>query len=92
MATYNQISMTDTAALIVASNTDRKKLMLKNIGTDNVYIGASASVVDTAANANGGYELLPNEVIYLSDYTGNYYGICSAAETSTIAFVEEDMA
>ena len=89
--TYDQVSMTTAAALIIASNANRKQLMIKNMGSDTVYIGDANTVVDTADNANGGYKITMDQILYLDDYTGDVYGICAGGETATIAYVEEDM-
>lgn len=84
-----QASMTSAAAIIIASNTSRKQLTLNNIGTKTVYIGKNASVVSSTNNANGGYPILASEIFYLHDYSGDIYGICDGADTSTIAVLEE---
>jgi len=88
---YNQVSMSDTAASIISSNTNRKKIMLKNTGSSIVYIGNDSSVVDTTDNANGGFPIELTEVVYLNDYTGVIYGICASGETSTISVIEEEI-
>ena len=90
-STYNQVAMTAVAASIIASNTNRRKLILKNTGTDPIYIGDTSSVVDTADNANGGYKLEANKTIFFNEYTGVLYGICAAAETSTLSIIEEEI-
>lgn len=90
-STFDQVAMTATAALIIAANTDRKKLVLKNNGSI-VYIGSSSSVVDTANNANGGFPIESNEVFYLNDTTQAIYGICASGETSTLHIIEEELA
>jgi len=90
-STYNQVAMSDTAALIIASNTSRKKLILRNTGTQTVFIGNDASVVDTANNANGGYPIPTDSFFYLNDYTGNIYGICASGLNSTIMLIEEEV-
>ncbi len=90
-STYNQVAMSQTAAIIIASNTNRKKLILRNTGTDTVFIGNTSSVVDTANNANGGYPIPTNSFFYLNDYTGDIYGICASGLTSTIMVIEEEV-
>jgi hypothetical protein len=89
---YNQVAMSDTAASIIASNTDRRKLILKNTGSKVVFIGNDASVVDTANNANGGYPIAANVIFYLNDYTGAVFGICASGDTSEISVIEEVIA
>jgi|TARA_R100000501_G_C2597190_1_gene95353 hypothetical protein len=91
-STYNQVAMGDTAAIVIASNTDRRKLILKNTGSNIVYIGNDNSVVDTANNANGGYPIAATETFYLNDYTGDIYGICASGLTSEISLIEEVIA
>ena len=66
-STYNQVSMTSTAAIIIASSTARYRLLLKNTGSNTVFIGKNSSVVDTANNANGGFPLKAGRTLSLSD-------------------------
>lgn len=82
----NQISMSNSATTIIVANTDRKKLLLKNTGTSNVFIGSDNSI--TASNA---FPILTGSTFNCNDYTGIYYGICDTGETSTIEFIEEDL-
>lgn len=89
-STYNQVAMSTSAASIIAANTDRKQLILKNTGSEIVYIGNSASVVSTANNSNGGYPIGVGEEFHLNDYTGIVYGITSTG-TSTISVIEEEL-
>jgi len=91
-STYNQVSMSDTATSIISSNSNRKRLLIVNLGSDTVYIGNSSSVVDTADNANGGYPLKNLDEISLADYTGDIYGICASGETATVNVIEEVIA
>ena len=91
-STYNQVAMSDTAASIIAANSSRRKLILKNSGSSVVFIGNSASVVDTANNANGGYPIAVSATFYLNDYTGAVFGICASGETAEISVIEEVIA
>ena len=90
-STYDQVAMTTSAAIIIASNANRKKLVIKNTGSNIVYIGNDNSVVVTAANANGGYPIEVDETFYLNDYTGDVYGLTSTS-TSTVSIIEEELA
>jgi len=89
---YNQVAMADSAASIISSNTNRRKLILNNTGGSVVYIGNDNSVVDTANNANGGYPIGVGVTFYLNDYTGDIYGICASGDTSEISVIEEVIA
>ena len=91
-STYNQVAMTDSAASIISSNINRRKLILKNTGSSVVFIGNDASVVDTANNANGGYPMQGTAFLYLNDYTGAVFGICASGETAEISVIEEVIA
>ena len=91
-STYAQIAVDDSADTIIAANTDRKKLILKNTGSDDVYIGDTNSVVDTDDNANGGYKIVSGDTFYLNDYTGIVWGICAGGESTTISVIEEELA
>lgn len=85
MTTITQVSMTESNAQIIASDASRKQLMIKNSGSNTVYIGNSASVSASTNNAAGGYPILAGETLYLHDYSGVVYGICGAGLTSSVA-------
>lgn len=87
MTTVTQVSMTEVNAIIIASDTARKQLMLKNTGSNTVYIGKSASVSASTNNASGGYPIMVGETLYLHDYSGIVYGICGAGLSSTISVI-----
>lgn len=88
-STFTQASMTSTAGLIIASNTSRYRLTLKNIGLKTVFVGPDSSIVVTANSANGGFPIKAGKTLVLSDYNGDVYGICASTETSTIAVIGE---
>lgn len=90
-STWTQVSITSTAGIIIASTTLRVQLILKNIGSYTVYLGKTSGVVDTADNAAGGYPILAGETLYLHDTSSDWYGICSAGQTSTIALYQEEI-
>jgi len=72
--TTGQVSMTGTAAIIVAAPTAgqyRYSVTIKNIGTEDVYIGSSGSVT-----ASTGYLLATKEAITLDRSYGTIWGIC----------------
>lgn len=78
------IAMTDSAAQIIASNTDRKKLVLHNTGNDVVYVGSDGSITSATA-----FPIYQGEKLDLSSYTGVVYGICASTETSNIEYLQE---
>jgi len=85
--TTEQVSMTGTAAIIVAAPTAgqyRYSVTIKNIGTEDVYIGSSGSVT-----ASTGYLLATKEVITLDRSYGAIWGICVSGKTTTVAYVKE---
>jgi len=82
-ATVAQTSLSTTAAQIVASNTSRKGLVIKNIDSAIVvYLGTSSGV--TSAN---GYPLSAGESVTLSASTSAWYGI-AASSTPKVAAIE----
>jgi hypothetical protein len=77
-----QVTATTSATLIVAANSSRKKLTLKNTGSITVYIGSNSSVLTTT-----GFPILAGETMDASDLLTNVYAIC--ASTSTIMYIDE---
>lgn len=82
----DQITVTDAAGLIVASNANRKQLIMKNIGNVPIYIADDNSV--TAAN---GLPILGGKTFNQNDFTGDVYGICDTGESADMEFLEQDM-
>lgn len=86
-ATLNtaQVSVANVATLILASNANRKKLLLVNNGSTSVYIGNSGVTTTTGQLLLGmaGYPL----PIY---FTGAVYGISSSG-SQTISYHEESV-
>lgn len=82
-ATVNQVAMSTSATSIVASNSTRSGLVIKNIDSSiAVYIGTSNSV--TSSN---GYALAAGESVALSITTNQWYGI-AASGTPRVAYIE----
>lgn len=79
----NQISVGSTSTLILAANANRKRLVLINMGTTNVFIGNIGVTIGTGQLLLGiaGY-IIP---LY---FTGAVYGIVGTG-TQTIAYLEE---
>ncbi len=65
-------TVTTSATLIVASRVGRKSLLIKNTGSNGVYV---ASV--TTPTVATGYLIEPNSVLTLTNYSGQLYGITS---------------
>lgn len=79
----NQISIGSTSTLIIAANTNRKRLVLINMGTTNVFIGNIGVTIGTGQLLLG----IAGYVIPLY-FTGAVYGIVGTG-TQTIAYLEE---
>lgn len=84
---YNsgRANITDSATLIVASNTGRYEVLITNNGENTIYLGTDNSVTDTTGfplAAEGSYK----DRVGLTDY----YAICASAETSNADFTEQD--
>lgn len=78
----NQILVGNTATLIIAANTNRKRLVLTNMGTTNVFIGGSTVTSTT------GEMLLGIPGFSLSIFcTGAIYGAATANQL--ISYMEE---
>lgn len=78
----DQKTITSTATLIVASNSIRKSILIRNIGAVDIYIGTSAV---TTAN---GFLLKANESIGLDRNTAAIYGR-TASTSGTVSILEE---
>jgi hypothetical protein len=77
-------SITSADSVAVAANASRKKLVITNIGTANVYFGDG-----TTAALNSGIVLTPNGTWVMDNYTFStaaIHAIC--ASTSTLAIQE----
>ena len=84
--TGGAVSVTTTATLIKALNTDRNALFIANNDTRTVFIGKDSSV--TAAN---GFPLAKNDVIEFAGgdlFTGDIYGIIASGAAVDVRFIE----
>jgi len=79
---YNQVSIGTTATLIKASNLDRISIVIKNPGTDSIYIGFDSSVA-----TDTGFLLETGAAISFDSYLGPFYGIV-ATGTQTVSYME----
>ena len=80
---HSQASISATKTTIKAANTNRKALTIKNIGTNDVYIGGTTV---TAAN---GFKLGPGEALCDIRTTAEICGICATGETTKVCYWEE---
>lgn len=80
--TTSQIVVSNSATLIKALNTSRQSIMIRNLGSVGVYIGASG--VTTTI----GILLNQYDTITLDKNTAAIYGITSSS-TSTVSYLEE---
>lgn len=79
----NQVSVGSTSTLIIAANANRKRLVLINMGTTNVFLGNIGVTIGTGQLLLG----IAGYVIPLY-FTGAVYGIVGTG-TQTIAYIEE---
>lgn len=78
-----QVSIASTSTLILAANSNRKRLVLINMGTTNVFVGNIGVTIGTGQLLLG----IAGYVIPLY-FTGAVYGIVGTG-TQTIAYLEE---
>lgn len=85
--TYNTVSVTTAATLIVAANTGRRSLIIGHDGSAKIYIGPDDSV--TTSNGIPFYpaEKMVRDLIP-EGYKGNVYGI-AASGTQDIRYWED---
>jgi len=81
---YDDITIAATATQIIASNTNRKSIVVQNRGLSTVYVGGDNTVASTS-----GFTLDVNESLNLSDYSGAIWGI-TASGTNIVNYLEED--
>ena len=79
----DKVSMTATSATILASDANRKRVVLLNTGVNNVYVN-----LGTPATVND-FTLGPGERLTIERYTGIITGICDTGLTSTIRLLRE---
>lgn len=77
---YSNISVTTSATLIKASNSSRKRILIRNLHSVSIWIG------DSGVLTTDGFELKPKECIVLWD-TAAIYGIV-LADTADIRYLE----
>lgn len=80
---HGQVSVSATATLIKAANTNRKALTIKNIGANDVDLGWSNVTFGT------GFRLAAGEALSDIRTTAAIYGICNTGLTSTVCYWEE---
>lgn len=80
-----KVTMSQTAALIVAANTNRKRITFETFGNGIVYTGSTTPTLTAAS----GFPIRPNEQFQSSDYTGAWYGVMTTGGSSTIVYIEE---
>lgn len=77
---YGNVTISSTATIIRAANSSRKKILIKNNGTQTVYIGVSGVTTSTGIPLSSSVNIVLNtdDVIY---------GITSTS-TSDIRYIE----
>jgi len=79
---YGSVSVGTSATQILASNSNRKALIIYNNGDTTVYIGLDSNVTTTS-----GMPLPPYAYMHVKDYTGPVYGIVSSG-SADVRYVE----
>lgn len=72
--TYSAATVGTTATQILAANTSRLSVLIRNYGDDTVFLGSDSSV--TTAD---GMPLRPGESFSDDQYTGTWYGISATS-------------
>jgi len=78
------ITVTTSATSILSVNTSQKSRVLKNTGTETVFIGSDNSVTDAT-----GFPIEPSEELEIGDFNGTIYGIVTTT-SATIDYVEDE--
>ena len=78
---FTQQNITSTISQIIAGESNRKTLFIRNIGNNVAFIGGS-SVSHEANNNNGGYPISPGNTLVLNNYTGSLHSRTSTGSTT----------
>ncbi len=82
LGSYNTVSVLSAATLIIASNPERKGIIISNYGGEPLFLGPDANV--TTAN---GIPILPRDAMNLigifEGFRGSIYGICTTGPVDT---------
>ncbi|NPA52101.1 MAG: hypothetical protein GXO22_04340 [Aquificae bacterium] len=76
-----EISVSDTETELISSNPSRKRLLIKNIGSNLIY-------VSTVSSSNS-IKLNTGDTLELKHYTGGLTFYCDSGLTSQISVIEE---
>lgn len=82
-STSSSVIVSNTAILIIASNPQRKSLIISNNGSTNIYLGATNTIASSGANM--GIKILPNGTYMdsgIDTYTGDIYGVSDSVSAS----------
>jgi len=84
--TADQVTVDDTGGgiLIIAANANRKSVIIRNLGADDMYVGPTATLTTAT-----GMLVKMDESIVLDRTTAAIYGITAAAGSTTVAYIEE---
>jgi len=88
--TFNAASkaITSTATLILASNANRKSIVITNEGANAVRIGGSGVTYNGTVGTDGIF--LPVGAAITIENTGALYAICATALTATLSYFESN--
>ncbi len=76
-----EISVSDTEIELISSNSNRKRILIRNIGSNLIYV--------STANSSNNVKLPVGETIELKHYTGGLTFYCDSGLTSQISVIEE---
>jgi len=80
-AGYGNVSIGTTVGTIVSADTDRRALIIQNLGAGTLYIG-----FDSAVTTTNGFKLASGESLEINGYRGAVYGIGDA--TCDVRYLE----
>ena len=69
--TQKQVTVKDSSVLLVGSDINAKLVIIRNEGTDSLYIGSQS------VSTSDGFELRDREAIGIAGYKGDIYAISS---------------
>ena len=76
-----QVDHDSNAQIIITGSGSNRSVLIKNIGSKNVYIGPAA------VSTSNGYQLKPDAAVAM-DTEATIYGVCGAGETTTTCYLQ----
>ena len=81
-------SITSEPKEVVPANTDRRALLIQNVGSSTIYLGKN----DTISSAIYTVRLLDGDAFEDTSSLDAWWAVCASGETSTLTYEEVSLA